>query len=116
LILAHLGFPNPREDPQLAAHSRIFELAEYPGVYFQVSGMHMFCEYPYNAVWPAIERALETFGPDRMIWGSNYPVLGQDDAYLAEVTRMQDTLGGPIGRADLEAITAGTALKLWFQH
>ena len=114
LILSHLGFPNLQEDPHLEAHGHVFELAKYSGVYFQVSGMHMFCKYPYRAVWPAIDRALKTFGPERMLWGSNYPVVGQDDAYLAEVQLMKDACDGVIDAVELEKIVAGTALRLWF--
>ena len=113
VIVTHLGFPDLEKDPQLKTHSRIFEMADYEGVYFQVSGMHMFCDYPYRPLWQMMEKALKYFGPDRMLWGSNYPVIGEDDLYIRETELMQ-TGEDRMPCSGLEKISAETALKVWF--
>ena len=114
VILSHLGVPNQDSDPGLRRHREILNLSEYPRVFFQVSGMHMFCAYPYREMWPIIEQGSESFGADRMLWGGNYPVVGTDEDYIREVEQVRSG-GLPIPPGDLSKVTSETALKLWFQ-
>jgi len=115
VILSHLGMPDAADDPGFARQAAIFELSRYPHVYFQISGMHMFCLYPYAPMMPLISRALATFGSDRVLWGSNYPVLGGNEEY----TREADLLRSgqlPIDRGALPAVAATTAEQVWFSN
>lgn len=115
LILSHLGGPDLANDPDFTHHDSIFRLSEHPGAYFQVSGFHMFCPYPYDVVRPLIRKALETFGPDRMLWGGNYPVVGDDESYVRELALVKS------GKFEVppEAVTKvvlDTAESVWFSR
>lgn len=115
VILSHLGMPNISVDPGFVKYEAIFELSRYPNVYFQVSGMHMFCHYPYKPLIPLIRRALTTFGADRMLWGSNYPVIGSDEDLLKDVEFVRSG-GLTIDKSILCKILYTTAQRIWFSH
>lgn len=73
----------------------------------------MFCPYPYKLLWRVISRALESFSAERMLWGSNYPVLGKDEDYVREVSLIHSG-GLPIPKSEIHRVMAGTALEIWF--
>jgi len=113
VVLAHMGYPNVSEAPEFTKYRSIFELSQYPNVSFQISGMRMFCSYPYQALWPIVSEALQSFGPDRMMWGGNYPVVGEEEGYAREAEFVR--AGGlPIPADVLSKVTGTTALKAWF--
>lgn len=113
MILSHLGVPNLKTDPEFIQHGSLYQLSEYQNVYFQVSGMHMFCPYPYNLLWPVIKQGLDSFGAERMLWGSNYPVLGNDEDYVREVELIRSG-GLPIPKSEIHRVMNGTAVEVWF--
>ncbi|MFC2009103.1 amidohydrolase family protein [Chloroflexota bacterium] len=113
VILAHMGYPKVDEAPAFTKYRSIFELKQYPNVYFQVSGMRMFCSYPYRPLWPIVDQALESFGPDRMLWGGNYPVVDEEKGYVQEAEFVRKG-GLPIPADVLSTVTCGTALRVWF--
>ena len=113
IFLSHMGYPNVKEAPGYKKYRSIFELSQYPNVYFQISGMGMFCPYPYQPLWPMVSQALESFGPDRMLWGGNYPIGGEEEGYVREAELIR-TGGLPLPGDALGKVTRTTALRTWF--
>lgn len=113
IILSHLALGNLSEDGRLDLDDAVYQLAEHDGVYFQVSGMHMFCDDPFSPLEPLIGRALKSFGADRMLWGGNYPVVGTDNDYAREADLIRSG-GLSIPAEAIRKITSNTALKIWF--
>lgn len=113
LVVTHLGNPGIEEDLALVKHRALFRLAGYAGVYLQVSGMEMFSSYPHEALYTLIEEAGLAFGPERLLWGSNYPVVGGLDEYRKELELL---LEGrlPLPEAAVPAVVGGNATALWF--
>ena len=114
IVLTHLGNPNVRESPEYGAYRSIFELAGYPGVYYQVSGMKMLCRYPHEPLYPLIAEAARRFGASRLIWGSNYPVVGDQQGYVSDLRLLLDGKLPVPGKA-IPAISGGNARILWFE-
>lgn len=118
LVLSHMGMSEL--NPELARtrgfsrYRDLLKLSQYPGVIFQLSGLNMFCPYPYEQLWRHIELAVEQFGPGRVLWGGNYPAIGSDDVYVREVELM---LSGrlPIPREMLPDVLGRTAERVWFE-
>ncbi|MHB1295516.1 MAG: amidohydrolase family protein [Anaerolineae bacterium] len=52
--------------------------AEQPNIYVKLSGYHYAAargwEYPFGDVQPYVQALLAHFGPERLCWGSDYPV------------------------------------------
>ena len=113
LVISHLGMPDVREAPGYSGQGKILSLAEQPNVFVQISGMHMFSQVPYPDLVPLVEQLVATFGPERLVYGSNYPVMKNEAVYQAE----RDLLcAGDLGipRAAVEQVMCGTARRLWF--
>jgi L-fuconolactonase len=77
LIVDHLGLPQPpmdeREDPPWRSLDALLELAQYPNVAVKVCGAAALSEEgrPFNDVWPYLNRIIEAFGAERLMWASD---------------------------------------------
>ncbi len=113
IILSHFGLGLEIQEEGFACQRPVYQLAEYGNVYFQVSGMHMFCEYPFDSMRDLVSQALTSFGPKRMLWGGNYPVVGTDEDYAREADFMRAG-GFDIPPAAVVKIACDTAKTVWF--
>ncbi len=113
LVITHMGNPDVEEAPRFSRYRKIFETAKYPGVYFQISGMKMFCPYPHKELYPMIAEAVKRFGTSRLIWGSNYPVVGDEQDYTNDLGLLLDRRL-PVPEEDIADIVGCNARKLWF--
>jgi L-fuconolactonase len=113
LVISHLGTPREEESPTFTIFESLKQLSRYPHVYVLVSGMKMSCPFPHEPLYPLIEQVIELFGPRRLMWGSNFPVVGGLVDYRADLGLL---LEGklPIGREDIQAVAGGNARRLWF--
>lgn len=113
LVITHLG--NPSLDGQALADSAhdVFRLSQFANVYLQVSGMKMFCAFPHEPLYPLVAQALEKFGAARLVWGSNYPVVGTAADYEADLRLLLDGRL-PIPAEAIPRIIGENARRLWF--
>ena len=78
LILDHCGVPDIRAGRFEPWRSHIEQLAALPNISCKVSGVLAYCD-PQNAgieaVRPWIEHIFDCFGFDRLVWGSDWPVV-----------------------------------------
>lgn len=90
VILGHAGFPVQRDDDYVAQwRSEISALAEVEHVACKVSGLGMADNHwTIDSIRPFVLHCIEAFGPDRIMFGTNWPVdilyatyLEQTDAY-----------------------------------
>jgi L-fuconolactonase len=61
---------------------------------------------------PYVQHALELFGPDRLMFGSDWPVCELAATY-GEVKQALDDAIGPIAPAERAAIFGGTAARFY---
>jgi len=113
LVVTHMGNPDLKILARSAGPDDVFHLAEYPNVYFQISGMGMFCPWPHEPLHGLIERAFERFGASRLYWGSNFPVVGEQSAYCDDLALVLDGKL-PVSAAAVPAIAGLNARRLWF--
>jgi len=115
LVIDHLAKP-PIARNEINEWSRAFKpLANYQNLYCKLSGL--VTEASWNS-WrvdelrPYIDCALESFGPERMMFGSDYPVCllaASYDRVLDAFLEILNTLSG----ADREKIFANNAAKFY---
>jgi predicted TIM-barrel fold metal-dependent hydrolase len=81
VLIDHLAEPGMGN---AAEYADVLELAAFPNVYMKLSGLtHFAKDAPlYLSARPFTRRVIETFGPDRMVWGGNGP--GLIDAHMPE--------------------------------
>jgi L-fuconolactonase len=111
LVISHLG--NPKVVGQLLYGSELFALADCPNVVVQLSGLSMFCEYPYKLLDRFISEAIGHFGPSRLMWGSNFPVCGGIPEYRRDLDLVQSGAWG-LDQDAIQWVIGRTAKCLWF--
>ena len=76
ISLDHAGFPRQRDDEYFAMWKKELEnLAEAPNVIIKISGLGM-CDpqWTVESIRPWVMSCIETFGVERSIFGTNWPV------------------------------------------
>lgn len=88
-------------------------LAEGTGAYCKLSGLvtEAAAEWSAADLRPYVEHLLESFGPDRLIWGSDWPVLRCAGDYAGWLATAEALVGGDA--AARAAIFGGTAQQAY---
>jgi L-fuconolactonase len=74
VILSHCGLSRADSDPA-ARFERVLALAKYPGLAIKWCHVPTYLSheaYPFRDVMPYLRRAIETFGPQRIMWASDH--------------------------------------------
>ena len=115
LVITHLGNPILIGSKLDEGANAVLDLARFSNAYFQLSGMKMFCAPPHEVLYPLIEDAVATFGTRRILWGSNFPVVGSQEDYWADLRLLLDG-GLPVPREAIDQIAGENAKRLWFDR
>lgn len=110
VVVDHLARP---DDPGSRwAREMLRVLAGHPNVVVKLAALDVVSRtpFPHEDVLPLIAAAVEAFGPDRLMWGSNFPWCRGED-YGASL-RVIERLGLPNDAN--EAILGATASRLFF--
>jgi L-fuconolactonase len=109
--LEHMGFPDLSQSPDAPDYQRLMGYAAYPNVYLMISGLYAFgAKHPYPEVTPFVKRAVECFGPEHLMWGSDFPRVC--DWETCEMTLALPHTWDFVSEADLEWILGKTALSI----
>jgi predicted TIM-barrel fold metal-dependent hydrolase len=76
-VLDHCGVPAIKDRAEHPWRERIAEIASRPNVAVKISGVVAYAEpetWTVADVRPYVEHAIESFGWDRVVWGSDWPV------------------------------------------
>jgi L-fuconolactonase len=85
LIIDHIGVSqhpvSPPNDDPWGRFPDLLALAKYPNVHVKLCGAPLLSEqaYPFSDVWPQLALLFESFGFDRIMWGSDYTRMRQAD-------------------------------------
>jgi len=79
VLCHHLGMVKASEEPPHAGLKEVLASARLPNIHIKLSGF-AYCsqvkwEYPYTDAQGVVRAEYEHFGPYRMCWGSDYPVV-----------------------------------------
>ena len=89
-------------------------LAERPNTYIHFSGQYAFSHdpYPYPDMLPVTDFIYNTFGPNRMLWASDFPWIAEQPGYAQQLA-LVDHLLPNLTQAERQQITGGTAASLF---
>ena len=113
MVLDHLSHPPLGGADTSEWRALITAAARNPLVFAKVSGL-----YPPGSSWTAadlrhvVEFAVELFGPDRLMFGSDWPVAELGGGY-AKVAAGLFTLIGQLHPAGRDAVLGGTATRFY---
>ena len=115
MVIDHLA------KPQIKAHRtdewlRHFqEAARHPNVFCKLSGMVTEADWGHwkvDDLKPYVRAALEAFGPDRLMFGSDWPVCELAAGYVEVREALNEALG-PISASERDEIFGGTAARFY---
>jgi predicted TIM-barrel fold metal-dependent hydrolase len=114
-VLDHCGVPAIKERAEHPWRERIVEIARRPNVAVKISGV---VAYADGATWtlddirPYVEHAIESFGWDRVVWGSDWPVCTLTASLSIWMAAIQAiTLGSTPG--ERERLFSANARRIW---
>jgi L-fuconolactonase len=115
LVLDHLGKPDIRSQRFDAWRRDLDRLAERPNVFAKISGLVTEAEW---STWTPpvliayVHAALDAFGADRLMIGSDWPVCTVAGSYREVMDVVSTALDGRTD-SEREAVLGGTARRFW---
>ena len=115
MVIDHLSKPKIKDAITAGWQEELQAAAKFPNIYCKLSGM--VTEADWNNWKPAdlkpyVETALEAFGPDRCMFGSDWPVCELAATYEQVYSALVEVIG-PVSDAEREKIFGGTARKFY---
>ena len=93
IVIDHLAKPNIKEGEWESWKKDINEIAQYPNVYCKISGMATeanWNSWSMDTLKPYIDIAVEAFGTDRIMFGSDWPVCLLASSYSKWLETLQN--------------------------
>ena len=125
IIIEHLAgvggmFGEQGADPPYDAYRRVLELSKYSNTYMKVPGlgeiskraMPVKTPFPFEDAPPLIEMAIEAFGGDRLMWGSDFPPSAGREGYANTLKLPRENVTFP-NQGAKDMIFGGTAASIW---
>jgi predicted TIM-barrel fold metal-dependent hydrolase len=99
---------------QPAELDKLLALARYPRVYVKLSHLWSLSrmEYPYRDTHEQVRRLYDAFGPQRLMWGTDWPGVEEYCGYARALALYRDEIKF-FSDEDRRWILGGTALRLW---
>ncbi len=115
IVLEHLGGIKADALPPYEAFSKALGLADHGNVTMKVPGFGEFCSVPlpFDPIPPLPRMALEAFGADRLMWGSDYPPVSSREGYT-NALQVPRKYFADLSTSAQAAIFGGTAERIWF--
>jgi L-fuconolactonase len=111
VLLDHLARPKLDDGPPYAQAQALFDLAAYPGVFLKLTNRTIAAAGEGASTPTAfVARVLESFGADRVAWGSNFPAA---EGSLTELLAEARAALADLSEADQAAIFSGTIAGLY---
>lgn len=115
LVIDHLAKPPIAEKGWEPWASLIARAAEHPNVYAKISGLNTAADaesWTAEDLRPYVEHAVEAFGPERLMFGGDWPVALLAGDY-AKVWKETGVLLSGLDEAARNAVLGGTAARFY---
>ena len=114
-VLDHLGKPNVRGGEFREWQRRLRDLAALPNVCCKLSGLVTEADWRMwtpGQLRPYLDAALNAFGPDRIMVGTDWPVCLVAVRYADAMALVRDAIG-EYSTAEQQRMLGGTAVDFW---
>jgi predicted TIM-barrel fold metal-dependent hydrolase len=93
---------------------KLLGLARLPRVFVKISHLWSLSrqKYPYKDTHDQVKRLSDAFGPPRLMWGTDWPLVEKHCGYAKALALYREEIDGWT-EAERRWILGGTALKLW---
>ncbi|MDR1825558.1 MAG: amidohydrolase [Bifidobacteriaceae bacterium] len=84
-LLHHMGFPTNADNGETISTAEVLACAELPNMHVKVFGFDIGSARPWDYPYPKLLKVLAdyvpAFGPERLHWGSNFPICASAMTY-----------------------------------
>jgi L-fuconolactonase len=115
MVIDHLAKPRIKDHVLEPWKEAFLAASKFPNVFCKLSGLVTEADWKAWTVAdlrPYVHLALEAFGPDRCMFGSDWPVSALAAPYERVHGALLEALG-PLPAEDLEKIMGGTAIRFY---
>ena len=114
LVIDHLAKPPIRGAGWSQWKDELAAAARRPNVVAKLSGLDTAAGANWTAteLRPSVEAALEAFGPERLMFGSDWPVCTLVSGYREVVSAVQELLSA-LGPGERDLVLGGTATRVY---
>ena len=115
LVLDHCGVPDIAGGELDPWRAYMRDLAALPHVSCKMSGVLAYCspgQANYEAIRPFIDYVLDVFGPSRVVWGGDWPVVNLGNGLPDWISIMRKILSG-LSLEEAEAVAHGNASRIY---
>jgi predicted TIM-barrel fold metal-dependent hydrolase len=102
----------PVDEPD--EQKKLLALARLPRVFVKISHLWSLSKekYPYKDTHDQVRRLSDAFGPQRLMWGTDWPGVEKYCGYARALALYREEIGGWT-EEERRWVLGGTALKLW---
>jgi predicted TIM-barrel fold metal-dependent hydrolase len=114
-VLDHCGVPDIKSGAMQPWRDGIAELAKRPNVMAKISGVVAYGDgddWGVETLRPWVEHVIDSFGWDRVVWGSDWPVCTLGGGLLAWVAATHTLLSG-CGNDERDSLLWRNADRVW---
>lgn len=114
-VLDHIAKPLIKEKQMEPWRKLLRELAQAPGIMCKVSGIITEAEqknWKPDEIRPYLDVVFEAFGPDRLMWGSDWPVCLLAGSY-EQVFRLIDEYATGLSQVQREGLFGGNCARFY---
>jgi len=115
-VIDHLSKPAIAKGDMEPWASDLAAMARFPNVFCKLSGMVTEADHSSwtaDDLEPYVDHALECFGPDRVMFGSDWPVALLAASYRQVFDALHDVLVPRLDDDELEAVFGGNAARFY---
>ncbi|PSH54491.1 amidohydrolase [Phyllobacterium brassicacearum] len=114
-ILDHCGVPDIKSEGLSEWHSKITDIAKRPNVTAKISGVVAYADsdtWRIETLEPYVHHVIESFGWDRLVWGSDWPVCTLGGGLATWVAATHALLQG-CSEAEKAKLFSANAKRIW---
>jgi predicted TIM-barrel fold metal-dependent hydrolase len=119
-VCHHLGYPVTTEGADGAALRSIVESAARPNIHIKLSGFHYAApvgwEYPHAESRYIVRALYDAYGPERLHWGSDYPVVRWAMTYRQALEVIRTHAADIIPAGDMDRVLGSSLYDLLIRH
>ena len=114
IVIEHLASVGRDAEAPYEDYKEAMKLAERPNLSIKLPGFGEICSVPlpFDPIPPLADMALEAFGPERMMWGSDYPPVSGREGYANSLQVPVDYFS-QLSEDEREWIFGRAALNIW---
>lgn len=114
-VLDHCGVPDIKSDAMHPWREQMTEMARRPNVVGKISGVVAYADpgsWTVDSLKPYVEHTIESFGWDRVVWGSDWPVCTLGGGLSTWVAATHALIAGA-SAGERRGLFSANARRLW---